>query len=438
MISSLLIANRGEIAVRIIRSCRDMGIRSVAVYSEADSDSLHVKMADDAVCVGPAASAESYLNTQNIISAACLKECDAIHPGVGFLSENADFAEEVIQAGLIFIGPDPETIRLVGDKVQARQTAKEAGLPLTPGSPGPIETADEALAIAEEIGYPVIIKAASGGGGRGMRIVESPEEMNDALTIASHEAQSFFSDGTLYIEKYLRNPRHIEVQILSDGKGNVIHLGERDCSVQKNHQKLIEESPSSAISPSLRDHMGKDAVRLFKRLHYSGAGTVEFLLYEGKYYFMEVNARVQVEHPVSEAVSGIDIIQEQIRIASGERLPYTQKNITLRGYAIECRINAKTPGPITHFNPPLGPGVRIDTHIYTGGSVSPYYDSLTAKIIVHAADRNIGLKTMLRALREFELEGVTTNKSEQMTILNSKIFISGEFGTDIYSHIFQE
>ncbi len=438
MISSILIANRGEIAVRIIRCCRDLGIRSVVIYSEPDADSLHVKMADASVCIGPAASAESYLHTQNIIAAACGKGCDAIHPGVGFLSENAEFAKEVQQAGLIFIGPEPETIDQVGNKVRARKTAQDAGLPLTPGSPGPITSVEEALAIAEKIEYPIIIKAAAGGGGRGMRIVEEPSEMSEAFAIASHEALSFFSDGTIYIEKYLRNPRHVEIQLIADAQGNVVHLGERDCSVQKNHQKLIEESPSTVLSSSQRDKMCKDAVRLFKKLHYLGAGTVEFLVYKDKHYFMEVNARVQVEHPVSETISGVDIIRDQIRVASGEALGYSQKQIRLTGYAMECRINAKTPGPIEAFNPPLGPGVRVDTHMYTGGSISPFYDPLAAKIIIHAETRAAGIKMMLRALRELEISGITTNLDEQMTILNSTLFRSGTFGTDIYSRIFQE
>lgn len=438
MIRSLLVANRGEIAVRIIRSCRDMGIRSVAVYSSADSDALHVKMADKAICIGGPASTDSYLNRANIISAACGSGCDAIHPGVGFLSENAAFAQEVTDAGLIFIGPSAEVIRLLGDKVQARATAAEAGLPLTPGTPGPVTSSQQALKEAEEIGYPVIIKAAAGGGGRGMRIVRDASGMAEAFAIASHEALSFFSNGEVYIEKYLENPRHVEVQLLSDGKGGVIHLGERDCSVQKNHQKLIEETPSTALTHSHRERMYKDSVRLFKRLHYTGAGTIEYLVYEGKHYFMEVNARVQVEHPVSEMISGVDIIREQINIASGLPLSLSQKQIQLKGYAIECRINARTPGKVELFNPPLGPGVRVDTHMYTGGSVSPYYDPLAIKVIVHAYDRQTGIDTMLRALRELELSGIPTNKEEQQTLLTSKIFTSGQFGTDIYSRIFQE
>lgn len=438
MITSLLIANRGEIAVRIIRCCRDMGIRSVAVYSTADAKSLHVKMADQAVCIGPPASSDSYLNINNIISAACSCHCDAIHPGVGFLSENADFAEAVEQAGLIFIGPDPETIRLVGDKVQARRTVEEAGIPRTPGSPGPVVSVEAALQTAESIGYPVIIKAAAGGGGRGMRIVEKPEEMEASFAIAAHEALSFFSDGTVYIEKYLRNPRHVEVQLIGDGRGEAVHLGERDCSVQKNHQKLIEESPSTALSPKQRTRMCEDAAALFRKLSYAGAGTVEFLVYEGKYYFMEVNARVQVEHPVSEAVSGIDIIREQIRIASGEKLGYTQADVQIRGYALECRINARTPGSIVQFTPPLGPAVRVDTHMYTGGEVSPYYDALAAKIIVTAEDRRQGIRTMLRVLEELEIEGIEDNRDEQKSILQSNLFTSGVFGTDIYTRIFGE
>jgi acetyl-CoA carboxylase biotin carboxylase subunit len=438
MIRSVLIANRGEIAVRIIRACRDLNIKAVAVYSEADADALHVQMADDAVCIGPASTSLSYLNMQNIISAACLSSCDAIHPGVGFLSENAQFARKVEDAGLIFIGPRPETIELVGDKVQARATAEKAGIPLTPGSTGPAESFQHALETAEQIGYPIIIKAASGGGGRGMRIVENAKEMEQAFSIASNEALSFFADGRLYIEKYLRNPRHVEVQILSDGKGGVIHLGERDCSVQKNHQKLLEESPSTALTDKQRDAICKDAVKLFKKLEYRGAGTVEFLVYEGKHYFMEVNARVQVEHPVSEAISGIDIIVQQLRIASSKPLSVHQKQIELQGYALECRVNAKTPGTVSLFNPPLGPDVRVDTHLYTGSEVSPFYDPLAAKIIVRADTRELGIRKMLRALRELRIEGISTNVEEQLTILSSHVFAKGVFGTDVYEKMFQE
>jgi len=435
MIRSLLIANRGEIAVRIIRTCREMGIRTVAVYSTADSESLHVKMADDAVCIGPASSSDSYLKIGNIITAACMKRCDAIHPGVGFLSENANFAREVEKAGLVFIGPDADTIDLLGNKVVARTTAEAAGLPLTPGGMGRLEHIDHALRIAEEIGYPVILKAASGGGGRGMRIVRSPKDLPNAFAIAGREAQAFFSDDSLHLEKYLTSPRHVEMQMLSDGQGNVVHLGERDCSVQKNHQKLIEESPSTAVPQQLRDHMGADSVRLFTKLGYRGAGTIEFLVHDGQYYFMEVNARVQVEHPVSELVSMTDIIRQQILIASGKGLSFSQKDVRLTGHALECRVNACTPGKVTWFQPPLGPWVRVDTHMHMGAEVSPHYDPLVAKIIVHTPDRQTSINAMLRALLECRIEGIKTNIKEQMTILDSSQFRSGRFGTDLYGKL---
>ena len=436
MIKTLLIANRGEIAVRIIRTCREMGIATVAVYSTADAESLHVKMADRAICIGPHPTAQSYLNSTNIITAALVTHCDAIHPGFGFLSENADFAREVRAAGLIFIGPDPETIAMLGDKVAARETAEAASLPLIPGSTGSVKDQATALATAERIGFPVIIKAAAGGGGRGMRIVEKAEDLAETLTIAAGEAKAFFSDDTLYMEKYLRSPRHVEVQILADSHGNVIHLGERDCSVQKNHQKLVEESPSTAVRPHLRDRMGKDAVRLFKRLKYVGAGTVEFLVSDGHHYFMEVNARVQVEHPVTETISGVDIIREQILIASGKSLNVSQRALDLTGYALECRINALTPGKVTKFIPPLGPWVRTDTFLYPGYTVSPFYDSMIAKVIVHGPDRATGIDIMLRALKEIEIEGIRTNIDEQIAIISSRIFRSGEFGTDVYGILF--
>ncbi len=435
MIRSLLIANRGEIAVRIIRTCREMGIRAIAVYSTADAEALHVKMADEAVCIGPPSSTESYLNIRNIITAACVKRCDAIHPGVGFLSENADFARAVQEAGLIFIGPDAETISLLGNKVVARTTALEAGLPVTPGGMGKLESAEQALKIAEEIGYPVILKAASGGGGRGMRIVRFPKDLPNAFAIAGREAKAFFSDDTLHMEKYLTSPRHVEMQMLADGKGNVVHLGERDCSVQKNHQKLIEESPSTAVPQGLRERMGEDSVRLFTKLGYRGAGTIEFLVHEGQYFFMEVNARVQVEHPVSELVSMTDIIRQQILIASGKGLALSQKAVRLQGHALECRLNASTPGRVSLFNPPLGPWVRVDTHMHTGAFVSPHYDPLVAKIIIHTPDRQTSIDAMIRALMECRVEGITTNLVEQITILNSSQFRSGRFGTDLYGKL---
>lgn len=429
MISSILIANRGEIAVRIVRACKEMGIRSVMVYSEADRESLAVRMADDAVCIGPAPAAQSYLLPKNLISAAVLKRCDAIHPGVGFLSESPVFAQAVADAGLIWIGPPAATIGMLGDKVQAKRSAIAAGVPVIPGSDGPVKDTKEAKKLAAEMGYPVIIKAASGGGGKGMRIVRSEDELEKAITIASSEAEKSFSDGTVYMEKYLENPRHVEVQILADSFGNVVHLGERDCSVQFKHQKLVEESPSTAVTEEIRTQMGKDTVSLFKSLDYVGAGTIEFLLYEGEHYFMEVNARVQVEHPVTELVTGIDIIREQIKVCAGEKLSFTQDEVKVDGYAVECRINARTPGRITEYLPPGGYGVRIDSFLYPGYMVSPFYDSLVAKVLTYGRTRNEGLDRMNRVLDELILEGITTNCEEQKTIINHPVFRSGKFGT---------
>ena len=388
MIKRLLIANRGEIAVRIIRACRELGIETVAVYSTADKDNLHVKMADKAVCIGPAPSSKSYLNANAIITAALRTECQAIHPGVGFLSENADFARDIEKAGLIWIGPDPKTIEMLGDKVQARATALKAGLPITPGSDGAIDNEKDAIAVAEKCGLPVIIKAASGGGGKGMRIVWKKEDLAENIKIASTEALANFADGTIYIEKYMVNPRHVELQILADGKGNVSVLGERDCSMQKNHQKLIEESPSPAVSQEMRQKMTLGAVKLFSDLNYRGAGTIEFLVSGNDFYFMEVNARIQVEHPVSEFVSGIDIIREQIRVCDGQNLEVNPENVELKGWAMEARINARTPGKITNLQIPGGPGIRFDSFIYQGYSVLPHYDSMIAKLIAYDTDRN--------------------------------------------------
>lgn len=438
MIKSILIANRGEIAVRIIRACHELGIRSVVVFSEADRHSLPVKMADQAVCIGPPSSKASYLNIDNIIAAASLAHCDAIHPGVGFLSENPKFAKKVVESGFIFIGPRHETISAMGDKVEAKRTAKKYGVPCIPGSEGSIEDVEKAYQAAEEMGYPVIIKAAAGGGGKGMRIVRDPEDFIGTLKIASSEAEQAFNDGTVYLEKYLENPRHVEVQILADSHGNVIHLGERDCSVQENHQKLVEESPSTVVTPEMRTRMGNDAVRLFQGLNYCGAGTIEFLVYENNYYFMEVNARVQVEHPVTELVTGVDIIAEQIRVASGEKLLFSQKDVDLSGYAVECRINAKAPGKITDYLPPGGFGTRVDSFLYTGYMVSPFYDSMVAKVIVKGKDRTEGLNRMNRVLNELVLHGIPTNIELQKKIINSKIFRSGEYGTDVLKHILAE
>lgn len=438
MIRSLLIANRGEIAVRIIRACKDLGIRTVAVYSQADAGALHARMADAAVCIGPASSSESYLNIRNIITAAYALRCDAIHPGVGFLAENPRFAEEVEHAGLVFVGPDARTIRLVGDKVQSRLTATEAGVPVTPGSMAAVTDLGTAAVLAEEIGYPIILKAAAGGGGRGMRIVRSAEELPNALAIASREAQAFFADGTIHMEKYLENPRHVEIQLLADGKGNVVHLGERDCSVQKNHQKLIEESPSPAIDEDMRTRMEADSVRLFEHIGYRGAGTIEFLVQDGSYWFMEVNARVQVEHPVTELVSSVDIIRQQLLVASGMNMQLPKDGMVLSGHALECRVNALSPGVVTEFLPPLGPWVRTDTHLFPGAVVSPYYDSLVAKVIVHTTDRQRSIDTMARALRELRIGGITTNIDMQIETLLSKQFRSGAFGTCLHAQLFPE
>ena len=415
-----------------------MGIRTVAVYSQADADALHVKMADKAVCIGPAASAQSYLNQEALITAAISTRCDAIHPGVGFLSENADFAAAVRKAGLVFIGAEPGTIRMLGDKIQAKETARSAGLPLVPGSDGPISNVDDAIKVAETIGTPLIVKAAAGGGGRGMRIIRNPVEIEENIRIASAEAKSFFSDGTIFMERYLESPRHVEIQVLSDGNGEVLYLGERDCSVQKNYQKLLEESPSTAVSPELRQRMRDDVVRLFHKIKYAGAATVEFLVEGEEHYFMEVNARVQVEHPVTELTTGVDIIREQILAGSEGRMDISQEDININGYALETRVNARTPGKVTLFEAPAGPFVRTDTFLYTGCTVSPHYDSMVAKVLVWAPDRKTGLARMSRALREIKIEGIKTNIEEQLQILESAQFRSGRFGTDLYGKLFTE
>ena len=437
MIKKLLIANRGEIAVRIIRACKELGIKAVAVYSSADRENLHVRLADEAYCIGPASSAKSYLNADALITVALRTGCDAIHPGVGFLSENAAFARETEKAGLLWIGPKPKTIELLGDKVTARATAIKHGLPVTPGSDGAVETPEDAEKIAEKCGYPVIIKAASGGGGKGMRIVWKKEELAENLKIASSEALANFADGTVYVEKYIVNPRHVELQILADGKGGVAVLGERDCSVQKNHQKLIEESPSPAVTQEMRSRMYKGAVSLFSTLKYRGAGTIEFLVTGSDFYFMEVNARVQVEHPVSEFVSGVDIIREQILACTENRLSIaTNAAIALTGWAIEARINAMAPGTVTRLEVPSGPGVRFDSFLYQGYTVLPYYDSMVAKLIVHDVTREMAIKRLLRCLDELVIEGIPTNLTQQKEIISSKQFMSGVFGTSLYEELF--
>ncbi|HAX52327.1 MAG TPA: acetyl-CoA carboxylase biotin carboxylase subunit, partial [Lachnospiraceae bacterium] len=427
MIEKVLIANRGEIAVRIIRACREMGIETVAVYSEADREALHTQLADEAICIGPASSSESYLNMEHIISATLVSGADAIHPGFGFLSENSRFAELCEQCNITFIGPDSSVIRKMGNKQEARNTMVAAGVPVIPGSQEPIFDAKKGAAAAEIIGYPVIVKAALGGGGKGMRVAETSGEFESSFNTAQKEAQMAFGDGTMYIEHFVRHPRHIEFQILADKHGNVVHLGERDCSIQRNHQKMIEESPSIALSPEMRRKMGEAAVKAAKAANYSSAGTIEFLLEKnGEFYFMEMNTRIQVEHPVTEWVTGIDLIKEQIRIADGEVLNYTQDDIKITGHAIECRINAEnpkknfrpSPGTITDMYLPGGKGVRIDSAIYSGYTVTPYYDSMLAKLIVHAGNREEAIQKMQSALGEIIIEGIETNVDYQYEILH--------------------
>jgi acetyl-CoA carboxylase biotin carboxylase subunit len=431
-VSRLLIANRGEIAVRIIRSCKEMGIETVAVYSTADKDSLHVKLADQAVCIGPPPSSQSYLAKNNLLMAALRTGAEAIHPGVGFLSENAEFARLVRDKGFIFIGPDPDVIELLGDKVKARDTAGRFGLPITPGTEEAVSDPAAALEAARQIGFPVIIKAAAGGGGKGMRIVRKAEELAENLAIAGREAESNFADGRVFIERYLENPRHIELQIVADGHGKVAVLGERDCTVQRNHQKLIEESPSPAVDGEMRRRMAAGAAGMFRDLQYCGAGTIEFLVEDKNFYFMEVNARVQVEHPVSEFVTNTDIIRQQILACTTGRMEIEPEKIRIEGWAVECRINALSPGTVTRLDTPGGPGVRFDSFLYAGCKVPPHYDSMAAKLIVHAPDRERALNRMDRALAELNIEGITTNRDEQRRIINEKIFRSGVFGTSYY------
>lgn len=428
MIKKLLIANRGEIAVRIIRACREMGIETVAVYSEEDKEALHTLLADEAYCIGPAASADSYLNMEQIISATIVSGADAIHPGFGFLSENAKFAELCEKCKIIFIGPSAEVIRKMGHKSQARNTMIQAGVPVIPGTEQAVLDAEEAKKEAKKIGYPVIVKAALGGGGKGMRVAESEKELENAFQTAQKEAKAAFGDTTMYMEHFVRHPKHIEVQILADKYGNVIHLGERDCSIQKNHQKLVEESPCTVISEELRQKLGETAVRAAKAANYENAGTIEFLLErDGSFYFMEMNTRIQVEHPVTEWVTGIDLIKEQIRIAEGNPLSYKQEEVCLNGHAIECRINAKTPGLIEELYLPGGKGIRIDSAIYSGYTVSPYYDSMLAKLIVFAKNREEAIMKMKSALEEIIIAGIETNVDYQYEIMNHAEYQSGDF-----------
>jgi len=437
LFKKILIANRGEIALRVIRACRELRIQTVAVYSEADRESLHVRFADDDVCIGPAPARESYLNIPRLIAAAEIAGADAIHPGYGFLAENAEFAETCIASNINFIGPTPQQIRVMGDKAAARKTKQDVGVPIVPGTPGPIEDSEEALKFARDIGFPVIIKAAAGGGGKGMRVATDPEDFARAFQLARSEALSAFSNGDVYVEKYLSRPRHIEFQIMGDRHGNVIHLGERDCSVQRRHQKLIEEAPSPAMTPELREKMGEAAVKGAKAIDYVGAGTIEMLLNEDKsFYFMEMNTRIQVEHPVTEMLTGVDLVKEQIRVASGEKLS-VKPPIERRGHVIECRVNAEdparnfqpSPGLIEVFHPPGGPGVRLDTHVYAGYKVPPYYDSLLAKLICQGRDRPEAIRRMQVALESFIIEGVTTTIPFLARVMENKRFQDGQVDT---------
>ncbi|MGG4441299.1 acetyl-CoA carboxylase biotin carboxylase subunit [Brevibacillus fortis] len=438
MFQKVLIANRGEIAVRIIRACRELGIRTVAVYSEADREALHVKLADEAYCIGPKASKESYLNIANIMSVATKVGADAIHPGYGFLAENADFAEICTACNITFIGPDPEAIVKMGDKSTAKDTMKTAGVPTVPGTEGLIEDVIDAVVTANEIGYPVMVKATAGGGGRGMRVAVNDEDLEKAIRQAQNEAKTAFGNPGVYLEKFVEGPRHVEIQIMADKHGNAVYLGERDCSIQRRHQKLIEEAPSPALSEELRRQMGEAAVAAAKAVSYHGAGTVEFLLDKhGQFYFMEMNTRIQVEHPVTELVTGFDLIKEQLTVAAGQPLSFTQEEIQMDGWAIECRINAEnpaknfmpSPGRITEYLAPGGFGVRVDSAAYAGYSIPPYYDSMIAKLIVWGKDRNEAIERMKRALSEFVVEGITTTIPFHLKVMEHEVFVSGNFDT---------
>ena len=434
MFEKILIANRGEIALRIQRACRDLGIKTVVVHSEADAEAKYVKLADESVCIGPPPSAGSYLNIPAIISAAEVTDAEAIHPGYGFLAENADFAERVDKSGFVFIGPTAETIRLMGDKVNAKQAMEKAGVPCVPGSGGALpEAPEEALKIARKVGYPVIVKSAGGGGGRGMRVVHTEAALKSAISITRAEAGAAFGNPTVYLEKYLENPRHIEVQVLADTHRNVVYLGERDCSMQRRHQKIMEEAPAPDITAKMRARIGERCVEACRKIAYRGAGTFEYLYEDGEFYFIEMNTRIQVEHPVTEMITGVDIVQEQIRVAAGEKLSVRQKDIELRGHAIECRINAEdpyrftpSPGRITSYHPPGGPGIRVDSHIYQGYSVPPNYDSLIGKLIAYGANRDQAIRRMRIALSEMVVEGIQTNiPLHQELLLDTRVIRGG-------------
>ncbi|MEM9102468.1 MAG: acetyl-CoA carboxylase biotin carboxylase subunit [Pseudomonadota bacterium] len=438
MLEKVVIANRGEIALRILRACRELGIKTVAVHSVADQNLMHVRLADESVCIGPSSAQQSYLNVPAIISAAEITDATAIHPGYGFLAENADFAEQVERSGFIFIGPHAETIRLMGDKVSAIAAMKRAGVPCVPGSDGPLGGDEKNnIAIAKRIGYPVIIKAAGGGGGRGMRVVRQESELINAIGLTRSEAQAAFSNSMVYMEKFLEAPRHIEIQVLADSHGNVIHLCERDCSMQRRHQKVVEEAPAPGITQEMRKYIGERCVQACEEIGYRGAGTFEFLYEKGEFYFIEMNTRVQVEHPVTEMITGVDIIKEQLRVAAGQPLSFRQENIGMRGHSIECRINAEdptnftpSPGTITRFHAPGGPGVRMDSHIYASYSVPPYYDSMIGKLITYGETREVAIARMQMALEEIVIDGIKTNIPLQRRIIDDSNFQKG--GTNIH------
>ena len=438
MIRKVLIANRGEIAVRIIRACKELGIKTVAIYSEADKDAMHAQLADEAICVGKPKSKDSYLNESNIISAAVITKCNAIHPGFGFLSENAEFAEICEECNIKFIGPSSKTISMMGDKSKAREIMKNADVPIIPGSNGVVETLDDAYSEAEIIGYPVMVKAALGGGGKGIRIVHCKDDLENAYFTAKTEAKVNFGEDTIYIEKFIENPRHIEFQILGDEHGNIVHLGERDCTIQRRNQKVLEEAPSTILSESLRVEMGKAAINAARAVNYVNAGTIEFLVDKyGHFYFMEMNTRIQVEHPITEMITAIDIVKEQIKIANGEKLEFSQEDIKIKGHAIECRINAEnpskgfipSPGKIEFLNLPGGNGIRVDTAVYSGYTIPPTYDSMIAKLISYGNDREEAINKMLRALDEFIIEGIDNNIEFQIDILSNEIFRLGDYDT---------
>ncbi|MFO1113166.1 MAG: acetyl-CoA carboxylase biotin carboxylase subunit [Rhodospirillales bacterium] len=434
MFNKVLIANRGEIALRIQRACREMGIRSVAVHSTADADAMHVRLADESICIGPPPASESYLNQVAILTAALISNAEAIHPGYGFLSENADFAAMVEDHGITFIGPTAEHIRLMGDKVAAKQACKAAGIPVVPGSDGPVADPDEAAPIAAEVGYPVLVKAAAGGGGRGMKVVHAPQDLAAAMATARAEAVAAFGNGDLYLEKYLARPRHIEVQVLADNHGNVVHLGERDCSLQRRHQKVLEEAPSPALGPRARGRIGRLAAQAVARIGYRSAGTFEFLYQDDEFYFIEMNTRLQVEHPVTEMICGLDLVREMLRIAAGAPLGFGQQDIRLNGHAIECRINAENPetfvpcaGRIAEYHAPGGLGVRVDSALYAGYQIPPYYDSMIAKLIVCGPDRNVCLMRLRRALDEYVISGIDTTIALHRKLLQAPAFIDGDY-----------